>query len=131
MCMSNILPTSSVAYSSVPVHGVTHLGFRSYPTGSSALETITTTLSFFRSDKPVYTTVSIRPISSWQDLSFSPLESLSYLSRRSLRSLRTPLRISTVWKNTTVVPYINKQGGTHSHTLLRLVVDLFLWLSMA
>ena len=30
--------------------------------------------------------------------------------------------------NTTVVAYINKQGGTHSHTLLRLVVELFLWL---
>ena len=30
--------------------------------------------------------------------------------------------------NTTVVAYINKQGGTHSHFLLRLVVDLFLWL---
>ena len=30
--------------------------------------------------------------------------------------------------NTTVVAYINKQVGTHSHTLLRLVVDLFLWL---
>ena len=30
--------------------------------------------------------------------------------------------------NTTVVAYINKQGGTHSHLLLRLVVCLFLWL---
>ena len=30
--------------------------------------------------------------------------------------------------NTTLVAYINKQGGTHSHLLLRLVVDLFLWL---
>ena len=30
--------------------------------------------------------------------------------------------------NITVVTYINKQGGTHSHTLFRLVVDLFLWL---
>ena len=30
--------------------------------------------------------------------------------------------------NTIVVAYINKQGGTHTHTLLRLVVDLFLWL---
>ena len=29
--------------------------------------------------------------------------------------------------NTTVVAYINKQGGTHSHLLLRLVVDLFQW----
>ena len=28
--------------------------------------------------------------------------------------------------NTTVVAYINKQGGTHSHTLLYLAVDLFL-----
>ena len=30
--------------------------------------------------------------------------------------------------NTTVVAYFNKQGETHSHTLLRLVVVLFLWL---
>ena len=30
--------------------------------------------------------------------------------------------------NTTVVSYINKQGGTHSVSLLRLVVDLFMWL---
>ena len=30
--------------------------------------------------------------------------------------------------NKTVVDYINKQGWTHSHTLLWLVVDLFLWL---
>ena len=30
--------------------------------------------------------------------------------------------------NTTIVSYINKRGVTHSHTLLRLVVDLFLWL---
>ena len=30
--------------------------------------------------------------------------------------------------NTTVVAYINKQGETHSHLLLWLVVDLFLWL---
>ena len=30
--------------------------------------------------------------------------------------------------NTTFAAYINKQGGTHSHALLRLVVDLLLWL---
>ena len=30
--------------------------------------------------------------------------------------------------NTTVVAYINKQGGTHSHAMLRLVVELFLWI---
>ena len=31
-------------------------------------------------------------------------------------------------ENATVVSYINKQGGTRSLTLLRLTVDLFLWL---
>ena len=31
-------------------------------------------------------------------------------------------------ENSTVVSYINKQGGTRSPTLLRLTVDLFLWL---
>ena len=30
--------------------------------------------------------------------------------------------------NTTVVSYINKQGGNHSHFLLRLVVEPFIWL---
>ena len=30
--------------------------------------------------------------------------------------------------NSTVVSYINKQGGTRPHTLLRLVVELFMWL---
>ena len=30
--------------------------------------------------------------------------------------------------NTSVVAYTNKQGGTHSHTLSSLVVDLILWL---
>ena len=28
------------------------------------------------------------------------------------------------------IAYINKQGGTHSHALLWLVVDLFLWLQI-
>ena len=43
-------------------------------------------------------------------------------------------QLMMVTDNSTVVAYINKQGGwdpfpwTHSHTLLRLVVDLFLWL---
>ena len=31
-------------------------------------------------------------------------------------------------ENSTVVSYINKQGGTHSSTLLRLTVELLLWL---
>ena len=34
----------------------------------------------------------------------------------------------SITDNTTVVAYINKQGGTYSHLLLWLVVDLFLWL---
>ena len=36
------------------------------------------------------------------------------------------VRVAT--DNSTVVSYINKQGGTHSPTLLRLTVDFFLWL---
>ena len=37
-------------------------------------------------------------------------------------------RILIATDNTTVVANINKRGGTHFHLLLRLVVDLFLWL---
>ena len=37
-------------------------------------------------------------------------------------------QLMIVTDNTTVVAYINKLGGTHSHTLLRIVVDLFQWL---
>ena len=66
MCVPNILPTISVIYTSVPVHGVTKVGIRSYPTGSSAPEAITMTFSFFRSDKLVYTTASFRPVSPGQ-----------------------------------------------------------------
>ena len=43
--MPNILPISSVIYTSVPVHGVTKLGIRSHPTGSSAPETTAMTFS--------------------------------------------------------------------------------------
>ena len=43
-------------------------------------------------------------------------------------SISGPSGFMIATDNTTVVAYINKQGGTHSHTLLRLVVDLFLWL---
>ena len=66
--VQNILPSISVVhvYIRVPVHGVTQLGFRSHPTRSSTSEAITTTFSFFRSDKPVYTTASFRPISPCQ-----------------------------------------------------------------
>ena len=61
--MPNILPENLVAHRSVPIYGITQLGLGSHPTGSSTLEAITTTLSFFRSDKPVFTTVAFRPFS--------------------------------------------------------------------
>ena len=63
MYVPNILPSNSVVYTSVSVHGVTKLGFRSHPTGSSTPEDITMTFSFSRSDQPVYTTASLRPSS--------------------------------------------------------------------
>ena len=36
----------------------------------------------------------------------------------------------TGWDPFPPIAYINKQGGTHSHALLWLVVDLFLWLQI-
>ena len=78
--------------------GVTHLGFRSYLTGLSISEAITMTFSFFRSDKPVYTTTSFRPISPCQPTQAIARPVLSYLwnpqsdlSRQSSQFLRTPL----------------------------------------
>ena len=41
---------------------ITQLGLRSHPTGSSTFQA-PTTFSFIRPDKPVYTTMSIRPFS--------------------------------------------------------------------
>ena len=63
MCMPNILPNSSGIQRSVPVHGITQLGLRSHPTGTTTHEALTTTLLFTRSDRPVYFHVSIRPFS--------------------------------------------------------------------
>ena len=48
------------------MHGFTQLGLRSHPIGLSTSEAAAMTLSFFRSDKPVYTTVSVRPIGPCQ-----------------------------------------------------------------
>ena len=64
MCMPNILPDSFVVQRSVPVHGIAQLGFRSDPTGTVTHKALTTTLIFTMSDRPVYSTVSIRPFSS-------------------------------------------------------------------
>ena len=54
----SILPPSTNLSSSVPAYGITHLGLRSYPSGSFVPETPST--SFFRPDRPVYATASIR-----------------------------------------------------------------------
>ena len=94
-----ILPNSFVTQRSVPpVHGITQLGLRSHPTESVTHETLTATFSFVRSDKLVYTTVTIRPFSPCHPSQamagptfLSHLESLSGLSRRSLRFSRMPL----------------------------------------
>ena len=60
--LPNILPENLVAQRSVPIYGITQLGLRSHPTGSSTLEALTT-LSFIRSDKPVFNTPAFRPCS--------------------------------------------------------------------
>ena len=60
--MPNILLENLVLQRSVPIYGITHLGLRSHPTGSSTLDSLTT-LSFIRSDKPVFNTPAFRPCS--------------------------------------------------------------------
>ena len=65
MHLQIIIPISSAVSTSVPVHGITQLGLRSHPIGPSAPETITMSLSSTRSDKPVYTTASIRLVGPW------------------------------------------------------------------
>ena len=62
-CVPDILPVSAVVQRSVPVHGITQLGLRSHPTGTTTHEAPTTTLLFTRSDKPVCSPMSIRPFS--------------------------------------------------------------------
>ena len=63
MCMPDILPNSFFVQRRVPVHGINQLGLRSHPNGWVTHEALTMTFSFVRSDKPVYTTMSIRPFS--------------------------------------------------------------------
>ena len=60
--MPNILPENLVIQRSVPIYGITQLGLRYRPTVSSTLEALTT-LSFIRSDKPVFNTPAFRPCS--------------------------------------------------------------------
>ena len=129
----NSLPTSSVVCTSVPVHGFTQLGFRSYPTGSYAPEAITTTYSCYGYVRPVYSTTTFRPVSPCQ---LTPTLAF-FTSGIPIRPFHAEITIFTDastqgWgahmDNTTVVSDINKQGGTYSLTLLCLVVNCFLWL---
>ena len=46
----------------------------------------------------------------------------------ALRHWAPVLQVMITMDNSTVVFYINKQGGTHSPNLLRLTVELLLWL---
>ena len=64
--MSAILPSSLILSSSGPTHGLTQLGLRFYPSGSFIPETTTTLLSFFRPDRSVYATASVRPLGPCQ-----------------------------------------------------------------
>ena len=70
---------SSVLPSSVPIHGLTQLGLRSYPSGSFVPEAITTIFSFLRSDRPVYATASIRPVGPCQPTAAMAGPVFSYL----------------------------------------------------
>ena len=182
MLTPSIPPPSTDLFSSVPAYGVTQLGLRSYPSGSFVPETPSTSFSLIRSDKPVYTTASIRPTSSCQPSTALAGPMFSYLRNpyphvsgglrdftdASTQGWGTHMgdsQISSTWTctdhrlhinclelkavvsalqrwapvlqghqvmittdNSTLVSYINKQGGTHSPTLLRLTVELLLWL---
>ena len=165
--MPNILPENLVVQRSVPIYGITQLGLRSHPTKSSTLEALTT-LSFIRSEKPVFNSPVFRPCSPCYPTQAVAEPIVSHIRNPNLTFLTIITDASTqgwgahmgdsqiagVWTrserelhinvldlravilalnhwatdNTTVVAYINKQGGTYSHLLLRPVVDLFLWL---
>ena len=167
----SILPPCTILYSSVPAHGVTQLGLRSHPSGSTVPETPATSFPFIRSDRPVYATASIRPSGSCQPSTALAGPTFSYLtiftdaSTQGWGAHMGDSQVSGTWThtdcrlhisclelkavfhalqhwaqmlqghqvmiatdNSTVVSYINKQGGTHSPTLLRLTVELLLWL---
>ena len=164
-------PFESFLSSSGPTHGLTQLGLRSDPTGSFVPEATTTLLSFFRPDRSVYTTASVRPLGPCQLTPALAGPVFSYLWNpypsfpggfydfhgRLYLGLGRPHggfpnfgymgpsgppapyqllgaqggrghQVMIATDNSTVVSYINKQGGTRSHTLLRLVVELFMWL---
>ena len=75
----SIIPQGTKLFSSVPASGVTQLGLRSYPSGSFVPETYSTSLSFVRSDRPVYATASIRPLGPCKPTSAMAGPAFSYL----------------------------------------------------
>ena len=62
-----------------PTHGFPQLGLRSHPSGSSVPEAVTTLFSFFRPDRSVYTTASVRPLGPCQLTSAMAGPIFSYL----------------------------------------------------
>ena len=75
----SILPSCTILFSSVPADGITQLGLRSHPSGSSVPETPSTLFSLIRSDKPVYATASIRPTGPCQPSQALAGPTFSYL----------------------------------------------------
>ena len=71
-----------LSYTRVPAHGVTQLGLRSHPSGSTVPETPATSFPFVRSDRPVYATASIRPSDSCQPTALAG-PTFSYLRNSS------------------------------------------------
>ena len=79
----SILPPCTILYSSVLADGVPQLGLGSYPSGSFAPETPSTSFSFVRSDRPVYATTSIRPSGPCQPSAALAGPTFSYLRNPS------------------------------------------------
>ena len=80
----SILPQDTKLYPSVPAYGFTQQGLRSYPSGSFVPETPSTSLSFIRSDRPVYATVSFKPLGPCQPTSAMAGPTFSYLRNPDL-----------------------------------------------
>ena len=78
-CVQSILLSSSVISSSVPIHGFTQLGLRSYPSGLFVPETITTFFSFLRPDRLLYAITSVRPFGPCQPTAAMAGPVFSYL----------------------------------------------------
>ena len=136
MCMLNILPDSSVLQKSIPVRGITQWGLRSHPIVSQLRNPYPAFPGgFYDFYGRIYPRLG-RPhggfgvsTCSEHKLQINVLEFKTViLALQHWVSVLHGHHVMIATDNSTVVAYINKQGGTHSHALLRLVVDLFLWL---